>query len=459
MKLQSVNPHDHSIVGEVNIATPQEVLSTVSAAKAAFPDWKATPIEKRAEFIKKYRELVSTHKDEIAKLISQEMGKPLNQSLDEVTGELDFLDYYATEGVKALADVTVQKTDSEHFYYRFEPYGVCAVITPWNFPLGMFNSGVIPTLIAGNTVVLKPTESSTLSQKLMMDLLQETGIPEGVANILLGAKDTGRQLIDAPIDLVWFTGSTVAGLDIYKKCGEKFIKCICELGGSSPAIVFPDAPLESTLENLYWARFLNTGQVCSAVKRLFVHKSIFDQVVSSLVKKVQTVKIGNPLEGPDLGPLVNVIQLEKLEAQVADAVSKGAKVEVGGARSTDLALQSGNYYQPTILTNVTEDMRLMTEEVFGPVLPIIPFETDEEVIRLANQTEYGLSAEIYTKDLAKAEKLTHLLDAGTVAINTDNYYKPMCPIGGYKKSGLGREYGHAGMQELAQIKLIVVKNP
>ncbi len=460
MKLQSINPHDHSVTGEIEVTAPEAILSTVEKAKQSFLEWKFTPIEKRVDYIKKFKQKIDDHKEELAQLTSREMGKPIKQSRDDIPWEMEFLDYYINEGPRALADEIVLDKVPEHYRAVFEPYGVCAVIAPWNFPLAMFDSGVLPALLAGNTVVFKPSEYTTLSQKLAADLLLETGIPDGVFNLILGGKDTGKTLVDSPIDLVWFTGSTKAGLDIYKKAGEKFIRAICELGGSSAGIVFADADMELTMENLYWARFLNCGQVCSAVKRLFVEKSIFNQVLQKYIDRLKTVKIGDPLqEDTDFGPLVFPEQVIKLEEVIADAVSKGAKIEIGGKRPQGQQYANGNYFEPTILTNVTSDMRVMKEEVFGPVLPILPFDTEEQAIEMANNTEYGLSSEIYTTDLVKGDRVAKRLLSGVVAINTDNYYKPMCPIGGYKKSGLGREYGKIGMQEFAQVKLIATNKP
>ncbi len=459
MKLQSINPHDQSVIGELEITTQDRILETVAKAKSAFKTWRFSPISERAEYLKKYRQKVADHQEELAKRVSQEMGKPLRESREEVAAELEFIDYYANEGPKALGDKRVIDKGKEQYRTVYEPYGVCAVIAPWNFPVAMFNSGVLPALLAGNTVVFKPSEYSTLSQKMCANLLLETGLPNGVFNFIIGSKDVGRMLIDAPVDLVWFTGSTKAGLEIYKKCGEKFIKAICEMGGSSAGIVFADANLEITMENLYWARFLNCGQVCSAVKRLFVEKSVFDVVLQKFTDRLKTIKVGNPLEEVDFGPLVFPEQVAKLEEVVTDAVSKGAKVIIGGKRLTEKEHAKGNYFEPTILTNITPEMRVMSEEVFGPVLPVVSFETEDQVIDMANATEYGLTAEVYTTDLKKGERVAKRLDSGVVAINTDNYFKPPCPFGGYKKSGMGREYGEIGIQEFAQVKLIAVNQP
>jgi acyl-CoA reductase-like NAD-dependent aldehyde dehydrogenase len=452
MTLQSINPHDQSVVGELEISTSKDVETAYQKARSAFDDWKNTPLTTRISFIEKFKKLLVEHTEELAELTTKEMGKPLSQSKDDVNGELSFLDYYIKQSPSSLDDETVLKDDGGTFRLTYEPYGVVACISPWNFPLSMATSGIIPALIAGNTVIFKPSEYTSLSQKLVADLLNQTGLPAGVLNVVIGAGEVGQVMTDQPIDLVWFTGSTKVGQQIYEKCGKKFIRSLLEMGGSSPAIIFADADLDNALDQLYWARFLNAGQVCTAVKRLFVEKPVYEEVVKRFKTKLQSIKVGNPMENADIGPLVTKRQLDTLKAQVDDAVSKGAKIEYGGKAPKELA--QGNYYLPAILTNVTMDMKVMTEEVFGPVLPIIAFETESEAITLANQTDYGLSAEIYTKDMAKAERVAKEIDAGTVAINTDNFFKPECPFGGFKKSGMGKEYGEIGIQEFTRQKLI-----
>lgn len=460
MKLKSINPHDQSVVSEVKISRKQEFEKAVTKARKAFGLWRTLPVVERVKYIKKFRTKVAKNKDKIARLTTLEMGKPIQQSLDDVDWELEFIDYYIEKGPKYLADETVYKKGKEHFRVTYEPYGVCACIAPWNFPLSMANSGVTPALVAGNTVILKPSEHTSLSQKVVIDLLQESGVPDGVANLLIGGGEAGKMLIDEPIDLVWFTGSTKVGQDIYEKCGKKFIKALLEMGGSSPGIIFADADLDLTMDNLYWARFLNCGQVCTVIKRLFVEKPIYKKVVNLFVEKLKTVKVGDPMDkDTDIGPLVSQKQLKVLKEQVADAISKGARVEIGGKQPAARELRKGNYFEPTVLTSVKPNMRVLTEEVFGPVLPIVPFETEEEAIELANKTEYGLSAEVYTTDLEKGERVAKQIEAGTVAINTDNFFKPECPFGGYKKSGMGREYGEIGMKEFSQVKLVAVVKP
>lgn len=459
MKLLSINPHDQSIVGELDISTSDEVKETVGKAKKAFQTWRFSSLSDRVMYIQKFRNAVERNQDTMAKLMTQEMGKPIQQSKDEILNELLFLDYYIKNAPLFLSDETVLENEKEHFRITYEPYGVCVCITPWNFPLSMVTSGIIPALLSGNTVILKPSEYTSLSQKMVIELINKTGLPDGVANVVIGGGDVGSAILEEDIDLVWFTGSTKVGQGIYEKCGRKFIKALLEMGGSSPGIIFADADLKVTMDNLYWARFLNCGQVCTATKRLFVEKSIYDQVINLFVDKLKTVKIGDPMDSTtDIGPLVSQKQLEYLKMQVADAVAKGAHIKIGGKQPTDKKFAKGNYFEPTVLTHVTPSMKVLTEETFGPVLPIISFETEEEVIRLANATEYGLSAEVYTKDIKKGERIAKQIHAGTVAINTDNYFKPECPFGGYKKSGMGREYGEIGMKEFSQVKLIAVVN-
>lgn len=460
MKLKLINPHDQSVVDELKVSTQQDVKKAVARAKKAFTSWRMLSVNERAKYIKKFRDKVTKNQNKIAKLTALEMGKPIQQAKDDVTFELEFLDYYIKNASKFLADETVYKKGNEHFRVTHEPYGVCACIAPWNFPLSMANSGVIPALLAGNTIILKPSEYTSLSQRMVVELLNESGLPEGVANLLVGGGEVGKYLIDEDIDLAWFTGSTKVGQEIYEKCGKKFIKALLEMGGSSPGIIFADADLDVAMDNLYWARFLNCGQVCTAIKRLFVEKPVYDKVVKLFVDKLKTVKVGNPInKDTDIGPLVSKKQLKLLKAQVKDAVSKGARVEIGGKQPKDKNLAKGNYFEPTVLTNVKPNMKVLTEEVFGPVLPIVPFKTETEAIKLANNTEYGLSAEVYTTDLEKGERVAKQIDAGTVAINTDNFFKPECPFGGYKKSGMGREYGEIGMKEFTQVKLVAVVKP
>ncbi len=454
--IQSINPATQEVIGTTPETTKEELQHVVTKSKKAFKSWKNIPMKERASYARTLADLLLDKKNEIALLTTREMGKPLHESLEDIEFEVDFIRWYADNVEKALGETIVKEDATTIYKTQYEPWGVCASIAPWNFPITMASTGITAQLLAGNTVIFKPSENSTLSQKLIVDLFNQTGLPDGVLQCVIGAGDVGAALIDNDIDLVWFTGSTAVGQQIYKKCADKFIKPLLELGGSSPAIVFADCDVEKTVATIKSARYFNSGQVCSSVKRLYVEKSLFDQFVTSLAATIQNPRIGNPEGDVEFGPLVTKKQLDMLVSQVEDAVQKGATVVVGGKKPTDPSLINGNYFLPTLLTNITAEMRVLTEEVFGPVLPVIPFETEQEAIDLANTTPYGLTAEVFTKDIEKAHRVASKIQAGGVSINMDISYNPDSPIGGFKKSGLGREYGIEGFRELAQLKYICI---
>lgn len=456
--LTSLNPHDQSIVGKLKVSSKMDVDRKIALARSTLPKWSNTPIEKRASYLLKLAKLLKKNKKELAKLVTKEMGKPIEQSLDDVDWEINYIKWYVSEGVKALENEGLGKKGSVSYEISYEPWGVVAAIAPWNFPYSMANSGISPSLLAGNTVVFKPSEHTSLSQKLFVDLFNEIGLPRGVLNIVIGDGKVGRMLVDGDIDFIWFTGSTPVGREIYKKAADKFIKVALELGGSDPGIVFGDVDPNKIIEDLYWGRFLNCGQVCSSIKRLFVHKSVYGEIVDGLVKKLDKAKVGKPTDSEvEIGPLVSSAQLKKLIGQVGKSVKMGAKVEIGGRRLVGGDLGKGNYYHPTILTNISSNMPVMKEEVFGPVLPVIPFSEDAEVIKMANRTKWGLSAYVFTNDDKKARNIASRLQSGSVGINTDSLYEPFCPIGGAKMSGVGKEYGIHGIREFAQMKLLAIK--
>lgn len=455
--LISYNPSTGEKVGETLVSTSQEVTDVVNKAHEAFKRWRLTSLDDRIGYFKKFRTLLADNKEELARLTTSEMGKPLTQARDDVEWELGFIDWYIDHTHEALDESVIRDDKTATYKLRYEPWGVCAAIAPWNFPVSMASSAISQQLLAGNTVVFKPSEYTTLTQKLFVELLWKSGIPDGVLGLVVGDGEVGRMLVDSNINLVWFTGSTTVGQEIYAKAGKKFIKGVMELGGSSPAIVFADCDLEYTLDQLYNARYYNCGQVCSAVKRLFVEESIYSQVVNGLKKRLRTKKVGDPTGDSDIGPLVSKQQLATLISQVLDAVKKGAKVEIGGKELKGKEFEKGNYYLPTILTNVNPQMRVIKEEVFGPVLPVASFDTEEKAIRMANDHMYGLTAEVFTRDEKRANRVAAALQAGVVGINTDSFYVPFAPIGGYKKSGMGREYGIEGFRELTQIKYMCTK--
>jgi len=329
---------------------------------------------------------------------------------------------------------------------------VAAVITPWNFPFGMAIWGIIPNLIAGNTVVFKISEECPLVGELIEKVMNNHDLPKGVFSEVYGAGDVGKILSESDIDLIWFTGSTKVGQMLYKTAAEKFIKVVLEMGGSNPCIVFEDADLQNSLNTIYNGRFQNCGQVCNNIKRLIVHESISDEVVLRLKEIVETKQIGNPLDKTnDIGSLASERQLKLLKEQLQDALSKGAKIVIGGKNPENL---KGAYFEPTILTNITEDMRVYNEEVFGPILPVVIFKTEKEAVELANDTIYGLGSRVISRDIERANRVALQIEAGTVEINQGSRWLPCNPFGGYKKSGMGREHGVAGFRELCQMKVV-----
>ena len=300
----SINPANGEKVGETPVSSAKDVANAVAQAKKAFPAWRATSIRDRVSYIKKFRKLLLDHKEELANLTTQEMGKPIAQARDDVDFELGFIDWYIENAETALGETVIKEDKRAIYKVVYEPWGVCASIAPWNFPVSMASSGIMQQIIAGNTVVFKPTELTTLTQKRFVELLWKAGLPKGVVELVVGDGEVGKKLIDSDIDLVWFTGSTAVGQEIFAKCGKKFIKGVMELGGSSAAVVFADCDIENVLDQLYSARYFNCGQVCSAIKRLFVEQSFFSAVVDGLKKRIATKKVGNPMDNVDTGPMV-----------------------------------------------------------------------------------------------------------------------------------------------------------
>ena len=452
-KLQSTNPADnYTILGEVEISTDQEIKEKVAQANKTKTAWKELGIKKRIELLKPICAEFRQKSNEIAELISKEMGKLIGECFNEANGYVEEFEWFMENAESALKDeITHEDNDSIHKIV-YEPFGTIAVITPWNFPFGMAIWGIIPNLIVGNTVVFKISEECPLVGKLIEEVMNNHDLPKGVFSEVYGAGDIGEKLSQSDINFIWFTGSTKVGQSLYKTAADKFIKVILEMGGSNPCIVFDDVDISSTIRTIYDRRFQNCGQVCDAIKRLIVHESIFDEVVSEMKKLVETKKVGNPFDkNTDLGSLVAQRQLILLQEQMKDALDKGAKVVIGGKSPENL---KGAFFEPTILTNITKDMRVWNEEVFGPVLPIVKFKIEEEAIELANDTIYGLGSRVMSKDIERAKRVASKIDAGTVEINQGSRWLSCNPFGGYKKSGMGREHGIVGFRELCQLKVV-----
>lgn len=454
-ELVSINPAtENEAVGVVALSSQDDVAAAVQKAKAAFPAWKALSIRERAAYFEKFLAAYKPKMKALAEMVSREMGKPIKYSTGEVESTLDDVPNYIEIAKKQLAPDTVDETDEQKNIVYFEPYGVVGLILPWNFPVALFVDGVMQAALAGNTVVMKHSEENPLTSKMLQDICDEAGFPEGVIQTIYGDGKVGQMLVEQDIDMIHFTGSSRTGEALYKVAAEKFIPIVLEMGGSSPGLVFDDANLDEIVSCIGAERFGNCGQVCCALKRLFVHESIYDEVVKRLVAYAEDIKIGDPLdESTKMGPLVAQRQLDLIEEQVKDAIDKGAKVEIGASRPDGL---NGAYYSPTILTNVSKDMRVYTEETFGPVLTVMPFKTEEEAIELANDTPYGLSGFVYSQDIEKAQRIAAQIVTGNVAINDTSYFSDHSPFGGHKRSGIGTGRGKYGFYQVVQMKTVAV---
>jgi acyl-CoA reductase-like NAD-dependent aldehyde dehydrogenase len=454
-KLQSTNPaRGYEVIGEVDVSTPDEVRQKVSLAHQVKQSWKETPLTDRISHFDKLLEIYKKRSAEISKMQSREMGKPIRQSQADDAGNLEYIKHNLQIAREYLKPEIVDESDSQKNIVYYEPYGVAAVITPWNFPSANFFIGCTQLLLAGNVVVLKHSEECPLTGKLLEEMMIEAGFPKGVFSEVFGDGEVGQLIVNEDVDLIHFTGSSKVGQQLYRKAAEKFIPAILEMGGSSPGIIFPDADLELISPNVCVERYENCGQICCALKRLIVHEDIYDSVVARIKDYLENQFVGDPLdEKTDIGPLVAKRQLDLLIEQVEDAKNKGVDVVTGGDVVREL---DGAYFQPTLITNVDKNMRVWKEEVFGPVLPVMPFKTEEEAIELANDTEYGLSAFVYGLDNEQLQRVASRIETGQISINGASYFSDNSPFGGYKKSGLGRGGGKFGFYEVTQKKTIAL---
>lgn len=452
-KLISINPSDYQKIGSVGISTSEEIKQKVKLAHQAKQVWRDLGVNKRVKLLKEVFSEVKSRKEEIALLESREMGMPLSDALVDVDGTLDYANWYFDNAEKYLSPEVTFESDTELHQVVFEPIGVTALIIPWNFPLANFVWGGLQSLICGNVVVMKHSEEVPLSAKLIEQIMSNHNLPKGVFSVIYGAGDVGNRLVNEDIDLITFTGSTKIGKQLYELAGKKFIKAVVELGGSAPGIIFEDANIDIVAESVCFNRLLNQGQCCDGLKRVIVHESIADKVIEKLKVQFESKKIGNAKDkDTQIGPLVAKRQLDLLVSQVENAKRKGAVVVTGG-NSLEREL-GGAFFQPTILKGVTSNMRVWSEEVFGPVLPIVTFKTETEAIKLANETAYGLGSYLYTEDKGVIKRVSSAIEAGMVSVNGTNYILPFNPFGGYKSSGFGREHGRYGFHELIQVKVI-----
>lgn len=451
----SINPATLEELGRFPIATVAEVNAAVARARAASREWAALSYRNRARYILKLRRALYDRQNEIINIVSDETGKPPFEALTtEVFPSADLMSYYATKSEKILRDerFTLAVFRNKRSMIVSEPLGVVAVISPWNFPFAIPTGEVVMALMAGNTVVLKPSEFTPMVADAIRRLFAAAGFPDGVFQIVQGDGGTGAALVDSAIDKVFFTGSVRTGRRIAEAAAKRLLPVVLELGGKDPMIVCHDAPFERTVRGAVWGAFANCGQVCASVERLYVVEPLAEKFISAVVDEVNRLRVGPPSGcETDIGPLINENQLNIVSDHVADAVAKGARVLAGGRRREDLG---GYFFEPTILTGVNNTMKVMTEETFGPVLPIMVVKDEEEAIREANDTRYGLLASVWTSDNERGRRIARRIEAGTVIINDALYTHGAAetPWFGVKESGTGVTHGRAGLFEFVRMK-------
>lgn len=449
---QSINPSDKKILGKIDESYKKEIQQKVAAARKALPVWKSMGLKARVKALREVVKQFAERQDEFAQLASQEMGMPISQSVHDIGGAIEYFEWYLDNAEKYLSPEIVYEDESMVHEVHYEPVGVVAAITPWNFPASNFVWMIGQNLIVGNTVVFKDSEEVPLCGRLIEEIFTAARLPEGVFSEVYGDGSVGDDLVHQDINMICFTGSTATGHQLYKVGAERFLKVFLELGGSAPGIVLKDADVDRVIETIYANRFDNCGQICDGLKRLIVHESKLAEVMEKLSEKLDSVIVGDATDKKtDIGPLVSEKQLQILEEQVDNALNKGAKIVFKKELSKDL---NGYFYTPLLLTNVTRDMKVWNEEVFGPVLPIVTFKTEAEAVELANDTKYGLGGYIFTEDKTKFMQLASQIESGMIQMNEAGYVQPPTPFGGCKASGIGREHGKFGFHELSSIKVI-----
>jgi succinate-semialdehyde dehydrogenase/glutarate-semialdehyde dehydrogenase len=445
------NPATQGVVGTVPKLGATETRAAIASAAAAMPAWAARTAKERAITLRRWYELTVQHADDLATILTAEQGKPLAEARTEVLLGASYLEWFGEEGKRIYGEVIPAHQADKRLIVLRQPVGVVAAITPWNFPSAMIARKVGAALAAGCTVVCKPASQTPLSALAMAELALRAGVPAGVFSVLTGAASAiGGELCSNPsVRKLTFTGSTEIGKQLMVQCAGTMKKLSMELGGNAPFIVFDDADLDAAVQGAIISKFRNTGQTCVCANRLLVQEGVYDAFTAKLSEAVMRLRIGDGLAGPtEQGPLIDQAALVKVEEYVADAVAKGARIASGGARHA----LGGNFYPPTILTNVTPDMRVAREEIFGPVAPLFRFKTEADAVRMANDTEFGLASYFYTRDIGRAWRVTEALEYGMVGINTGLITTEVAPFGGVKESGMGREGSRHGILDYTEMK-------
>jgi acyl-CoA reductase-like NAD-dependent aldehyde dehydrogenase len=448
-ELKTINPATEEIINHYEIMTREQINDKVKKARNTFQDWKHDA-NKRADLLYDFANELRKGKENLARTVTTEMGKVIKEARSEVEKCAWVIEYYADNG-QILSTDEIVNTDARKTVIRFQPIGVIGSIMPWNFPYWQALRFAAPSLVIGNTIVLKPASATTQCGIEIEKAFNRAGLPEGVFQTLVGDSSIAESLIDSDVNAVTFTGSVPVGAKVAQRATSQVKKTVLELGGSDPFIVCEDADIEKASAGAIKGRFINCGQSCIASKRFIVAKDIAEEFIEKFVQRAEGLRLGDPLsDNSDIGPLVNANAIKKIDSQVKEAVREGAEVLVGGEQIGE----KGYFYKPTVLRNVNPKMSIAQEEVFGPIAPIIVAGDEVEAIELANDSEYGLGASIWTQDLDKAEKLSNSLESGIVSVNNVVASDPRVPFGGVKKSGFGRELSRYGMLEFANIKSV-----
>ena len=449
------DPADGSIVGEVPVMGAAETRQAIEAAARALPAWAKRTAKDRGAVLRRFAELMIANTDDLAVIMVREQGKPLAEAKGEIAYAASFLEWFAEEGKRVYGElIPTFRADARLMVMR-QPVGVAAAITPWNFPAAMITRKLGPALAAGCTFVCKPAPQTPFSALALAELATRAGLPAGVFNVVTGdAEAIGGELTSNPlVRKLSFTGSTAVGKKLIAQCAGTVKKVSMELGGNAPFIVFDDADLDAAVQGAMASKYRNTGQTCVCANRFYVQSGVYDAFAEKLVKAVSTLRVGAGLSGPtEQGPLIDARALAKVESHVADALARGGRIAAGGKRHA----LGGNFYEPTVLLDVAPGMKVAREETFGPVAPLFRFDTEEEAVRMANDTESGLAAYFYTRDLARSWRVQEALEYGIVGVNTGIFSTEVAPFGGVKESGLGREGSRHGIEEYTEIKYVCV---
>ncbi|WP_142427643.1 NAD-dependent succinate-semialdehyde dehydrogenase [Enterococcus durans] len=452
------NPATGEILAAVQKGGEKETKEAIQAANKAFEGWSQTSPAERAKLMNKMADLVENDSERLAKIMTMEQGKPLSQAAAEIQTNVENLRWNAAEGQRILGDIVPSPTTNQ-WQVRKQPVGVVGAITPWNFPSNMIIRKISPAIAAGCTVILKPAKATPLSALALMELFDQAGFPEGVVNIVMGDSSTIGKILSESDDIqkITFTGSTEVGQILNEQAAPTLKKVSMELGGHAPFIIFPDADLELATEMLIKTKFINNGQVCTSPNRIFIHKEIKQKATDLIMEKMKGVSVGNGLDDPTTGPLINEEGIEKIEEQLKDAVDKGAQILCGGKRLTEGEYANGFFFEPTVLDGVTKEMAIFYEETFGPVIPLITFEEEDQVIKDANDTIFGLASYFFSTNIHTVDHVSNQLQYGMVGVNDTAISNSATPFGGVKRSGFGRENGTYGVEEYIEVKFVTIR--